>query len=191
MALLKIPVLLTLAACQDEPKPKDAPVDTRDTETSPPEETDTPLQESGDTGTEPSLSWVYAEVGKDAKACGLVSDGTVRCWGADAWKEVAPPEDVVFQQLHVEGDAACGILSDGELACWCLDVGPEVNPLCTEPWPSGPFVRVEVGGGACAQRADGTLACFGGSIASGAPVEPLLDFGKLCIETSGGPGCSG
>jgi hypothetical protein len=176
MALLASQLLLILAACQQEPEPTDPSVETDNTETGTVSETGTPTPESGDTGTEPLLSWVYAEVGKDAKACGLISDGTVRCWGAEGWIAVAPPEDVVFQQIHVEGDAACGVLEDGEIACWCLDTGLEENPLCTEPWPSGPFVRVEVGSGACAQRADDTITCFGGGIASGAPDEPLLDF---------------
>jgi hypothetical protein len=180
MALLAT-FLLSLASCQDEATSTDHPGEHPAPETGGPQaETGTPSPEtgeSGDTGTSPALSWVYAEVGEDARACGRVSDGTVRCWGSVGWEQVAPPPEVVFQQLSVGDKAACGVLESGELACWCLGAHDEdtIYELCQQV-PKGTFVRVETGEyDACAQQEDGTLVCFGASDLE-PPSQPLVDF---------------
>ncbi|MBA2321466.1 MAG: hypothetical protein H0V89_09945 [Deltaproteobacteria bacterium] len=179
-----ITALLLACTCRDDP----AVADVVGADTDVPEDTvTTPLPEpethSGDTGTThetdtaAELTWVSADIGYNL-ACGLVSDGTVRCWGTAECEAVTPRPDETFTAISVGGEAGCGLRPDGTVRCWCCD---EVNTgdICLEA-PPGSFDRVLVGNhDACAQDSAGILTCWGGQPfdrEGEQPVGPVIDF---------------
>lgn len=85
-------------------------------------------------------------------ACGLRSDGRVRCWGAAG----AVPEGK-FVRLGVAEKTACGLRATGRIECWG-ETGSWFRP------PSaGRYTDLDGQGGSfCALRADGVVACWGG-----------------------------
>lgn len=170
-------IAVTLAACTAPPT---TPADPPATDGPPPPVPD--LRDSSDSGTaappEP-LVFVGVGVSKDNDGCGLVSDGTVRCWGSSAFLGAIPGPEVHLVQLAVDNGNECGVATDGRLGCWCHDTSTYV--LCGQE-PDGAFERVEVNADlACGQRAGGTLACFvpaegGQAMIRAQPSEPLLDY---------------
>ncbi len=49
--------------------------------------------------------------------CGVMTDGSVSCWGAHVPGALSPPA-VELVQVSVQSDHACGIRPDGTLICW-------------------------------------------------------------------------
>jgi hypothetical protein len=143
---------------------------------------DTVARDTGDTSVrydtgEPLLTWEQVDIGSSfTMACGIVSDGTIRCWGAPACTQYAPPATVEMLQVSVGGANACGLRRDGTVQCWCCELSsyPEV---CTES-PPGSFTRIELGlYHACAQDAAGYLTCWGAEeLTTDVPAEPFGDF---------------
>lgn len=130
-------------------------------------------------------------VAGDHHFCARMSDGTVRCWGADNWGQLGrgesgePPagEAIVaavglanVAQVSAAGDTTCALLADGSVDCWGsnlsgalgLGVDPAVSDFDPHPTPSpvdlggAAAARVDVGyGNTCALLGAGGLVCWG------------------------------
>ncbi|HEY0605346.1 MAG TPA: hypothetical protein VGD58_20665, partial [Herpetosiphonaceae bacterium] len=89
--------------------------------------------------------------------CGLRTNGTVICWGANGYGQMFVPFDS-FTQISSHGATSCGVRVDRTLVCWGDNRWSQATPL------SGEFQAVSVGGRfACGLRIDGTLGCWGDS----------------------------
>lgn len=101
----------------------------------------------------PSLPWDQVSLFED-HACGVLSNGRLRCWGAPYTGDPSPPTGR-HVQVAVGGVGACAIADDGEIACW----GGLPTP------PAGSFRQLAAGQShMCALADDLTITCFGGSI---------------------------
>jgi len=93
--------------------------------------------ETDDSGAD--LYWTSVATGTSFNtSCGLVSDGTMRCWGGPSCVARAPPATEQFVQVSAGVDDVCALRPDGTLACWCCD--PANQGTCEE-MPSGQFTR--------------------------------------------------
>lgn len=126
-------------------------------------------------------------------ACAIRRDGTLACWGLNGDGQATPPpgafvsvasgtqhscarnvDDVVAcwgapdtfghlhnqiaQEVHCGDTSTCVIHRDGTLECTGR------YPQLRQP-PSGRFVQMDIGlDHACAVRADGSVACWGGNL---------------------------
>jgi Regulator of chromosome condensation (RCC1) repeat len=91
----------------------------------------------------------------DNHSCGVRSDGTLACWGANFYGESAPPAGT-FTQVAAGSLHSCGVRTGGALACWSYNANGQSSP------PSGTFTAVTVGQyHSCGLRTDGTVACWG------------------------------
>lgn len=116
-------------------------------------------------------------VAGDHHFCSRMSDGTVRCWGADDWGQLGrgesaevPPEGAAIPasvgltnvaQLSAAGDVTCALLANGSIECWGANlsgtlgvaIDPAISDFDRHPTPSpvdlggAPAVRVDVGYG--------------------------------------------
>jgi len=101
--------------------------------------------------------------------CGLLSDGTLTCWGLSLPDgSVDQPPGGVFTQLAVTSSFGCALEPDGEVLCWGWgSKGWNDSPFAT-PQPEGRFARLtgfldcDSGGCVCGIRTDGSVACWGG-----------------------------
>jgi hypothetical protein len=109
-------------------------------------------------------------------ACAVMSDHTVRCWGAndrgqlgngtqqDSATPVQPNLRGV-QHLALGDDHACVLLDDASVACWGnIGFGPKPGPTLVPTGVVGvhDMARVfAVGGASCATAKDGPLVCWG------------------------------
>ena len=88
-------------------------------------------------------------------ACGLRPSGAVECWGLGVGAGFVPAG--TYTRISAWGQALCALQTDGSIRCWgdAFDAPPaEIQ---------GEFVDVAAGPEvACARRATGELACFGG-----------------------------
>jgi len=90
-----------------------------------------------------------------ANACGIQSDGTLDCWGWNAYGNNYPPAGT-FKQVSSGYVHACGIRTDGTMACWGENTDGKAVPI------SGVFTQVSAGEKHnCAIRTDGTVVCWG------------------------------
>lgn len=88
--------------------------------------------------------------------CGLLADGTPRCWPGNNHPTPTSVPDAKFRKVSVGSLTACGIRLDEGLVCWG-------NPkyALTDP-PQGRFRDVSTGDNhACAVKTDGTAVCWG------------------------------
>ncbi len=127
-----------------------------------------PSLESEETWPEPEVSslepditallegpFVEIDIGPEL-ACGLLSDGRVKCWGKDSAADSAPTEQR-FSLVEAGLDTACGIDMSGQLVCWGLDDFLDFDD------PSGPHMTVALSARRlCALRMDGALVCSEG-----------------------------
>ena len=89
--------------------------------------------------------------------CGVMSNGSVACWGADEYGEATPPAGS-FVSFSAGGAHTCGVRNNGSVACWGWDEYGQATP------PAGSFDSVSVGyGHTCGLRSDGSVACWGGN----------------------------
>jgi hypothetical protein len=137
-----------------------------------------------DSGATPALTWVYVDTGTNSMSCGLISDGSVECWGLPICTSHAPAPSDRFTQLSVGGFDACGVREDGTVGCWCCDLGGVASEVCTEA-PAGIFDRVIVGASiACARAMTGELTCWGWDGFTGEGAQPVGPVGAFAIEAN-------
>lgn len=137
----------------------------------------------------------YTAISSSAnRTCGLLADGTPKCWGSETYDEsfgFDVPVDS-FIRISVGVDHACGIHADGTVACWgttcsihypsfaitCADFGGPRTP------PAGTFTQVSAGGfHTCGLRPGGVGECWGGINEFGQSTVPA---GHLYSEISTG-----
>ena len=96
--------------------------------------------------------------GSATHTCGLKADGTVGCWGGNAYGQSSPPAGR-FLSVSAGEYHSCGLRTDGSVACW----GNSANGrLGTEAERAGPFVSVSAGQyQTCAVRTNGNAFCWG------------------------------
>jgi hypothetical protein len=87
--------------------------------------------------------------------CGVKSDGTVACWGANSSGQATPPGGT-FTQISAGGFHNCAVRADGAVACWGDNTEGQAAP------PGGIFTQASAGNfHTCGLRSDGTIACWG------------------------------
>ncbi len=103
----------------------------------------------------------------DGHSCGVRTDGTVACWGENAFGEATPPSGT-FTEVSAGDGHSCGVRTDGSVACWGQNAEGEATP------PTGTFTQVSAGNShTCGLRTDGTVACWGRN--SGGEATPPAD----------------
>lgn len=99
------------------------------------------------TFTQLSAGWGYT--------CGVRTDETVSCWGADDSGQASPPA-VPFVQVSAGPDHACGVRTDATVRCW----GARADGQAAAP--GGTFSQVSAGEShTCGIRTDGSVDCWG------------------------------
>ncbi len=143
----------------------------------------------------PDDVFVSLSNGEDA-ACGIKTDGTLRCWGylidTEAWRDFGAPTGS-FSQIDVwrrgQQRVGCGILSDtSSLSCWDDDGNELDGPLAA---PSGSFLDVSLEEDlACAVASDGNVICWGDSQLIAPPAvqatKVSISDGRSCALDSSG-----
>ncbi len=130
--------------------------------------------------------WTQVVAGRST-SCGIRQDGSVGCWGLDAWGESSPPKGS-FTSVDLGWRHGCGLRTDGTIACWGDDAWGQATP------PEGTFVSV---GAAdffnCALDSEGAVTCWGQTTRSAwqAPpadqrFETLAVGGMIACGISGG-----
>ena len=88
-------------------------------------------------------------------SCGLRSDGTVVCWGNNAWGQADAPEGE-FSTVSAGYGHSCGLLADETVVCWGANWDGQTDA------PDGKFSTVSAGyGHSCGIRTDWTVVCWG------------------------------
>lgn len=150
-----------------------------------------------------AVTFVSVSAGSD-HTCGVKSDGTVACWGANTYGESSPPIGS-FASVSAGEYSTCGVKADGIVACWG-DGAPPVGTFVSISlstaisyagcglktdgtiacWgfpapPTGTYISVAVAGcvwgvQACGVRTDGTVTCWGQDIEYGVQTPPAGTF---------------
>ena len=167
-ALLILGVLVALVACGREEavspdvntEPAASPATAATSEPTPTPGTGQPSNVvTGTTASavyDPNVDFASVSAGF-VHTCGVRTDGSVACWGANYDGQATPPEGE-FASVSAGNPGACGVRTDGSLACWGDD------RLGQATLPEGEFASVSAGAGyACGVRNDGSVACWGDS----------------------------
>jgi alpha-tubulin suppressor-like RCC1 family protein len=113
---------------------------------------------TGETAVPPPLplTWLEADAGGN-HSCGLVSDGSVRCWGHTSCLEGLPDPALRFRTIAAGDLHTIGIREDGGLTAWCCDY----SSFCSVALPDGTFDRVVSGHEwSCVRQTDGDWKCL-------------------------------
>jgi hypothetical protein len=148
----------------------------------------------------PQVAGVTQVSANAGQTCGLKSDGTIACWGQDAftppagtftqvrtpcaisaadatvvcWGQAAPAGN--FTQISAGSGITCGVKTNGFISCagapnYC---GSGADPWCPVCNGANTLSQVSVGGGqtACGLNTDGTISCWGGNMCSNCSIYP-------------------
>lgn len=94
------------------------------------------------------------------RACALLRNGTVRCWGGTVLGEVSSLTTI--QNLNARGSNFCAVAMDGRVYCWNGAPRDSAQPALVAV--AGITTAVEVAAGsnhACARLRDSTVVCWG------------------------------
>jgi alpha-tubulin suppressor-like RCC1 family protein len=72
--------------------------------------------------------------------CALRTDGTLACWGYNAYGQATPPAGT-FSQVSAGYYHTCGVRTDGTLACWGNNGSWQASP---PPAPSARSARAMI-----------------------------------------------
>ena len=114
----------------------------------------------------PRGAFTAVTVGDD-HSCGIRPDGSVECWGDDAYGQSTPPPGT-FTALSAGSSFTCGLRPDGRAECWGglpadrdYGSGPARSEHAPVPAPTGQFAALSAGlGQACGLRLDGGMDCW-------------------------------
>ena len=104
--------------------------------------------------------------------CALSAEGTIDCWGIDAYDMLDPPTGI-YDSLSIGANSGCVLNSDNLPTCWGL--GSPARPhLGQGIVPDGiRFHTLSVGAyHVCGVRLDETITCWG----AGSPTDPAGPF---------------
>ncbi len=88
-------------------------------------------------------------------SCGLLSDGTIECWGNNESDQLNAP-DGRYLSVSAGGDHSCGVRSDGAIRCWGDNDDGKLSV------PAGEYSSVSAGGDhSCGLGSDGSIECWG------------------------------
>jgi probable HAF family extracellular repeat protein/uncharacterized repeat protein (TIGR03803 family)/YVTN family beta-propeller protein len=103
-------------------------------------------------------------------ACGVRTDGTLACWGANFAGQATPPAGS-FMQITAGGSHTCALESNGAVACW--------GGAAAQAPPPGAFIQISAGDShTCGVGTDGTIACWGTNL-SGQSIAPAGTFTQV------------
>lgn len=117
------------------------------------------------------------DTGSDLASCGVTSDFTVVCWGAnlDPFSNVPKGQ---FRSITVGSTHVCGLLNDATIECWGLGFYGQAKT------PSGRFISVSTSDSrTCAVTITRNLRCWGFSYHASADV-PSGAFSNVVLGTS-------
>lgn len=116
------------------------------------------------------LEGALAITGRGTGVCGLLPDGTVRCWDGNL-PAVSQPVPELAGVVEIDGDAqsACARLVSGEVRCWGANNGGQLgdgtftNRAVPGPVPNlPPAIRMAFNNfGGCVLAADAGVTCWG------------------------------
>ena len=102
-----------------------------------------------------SVRFEAVSAGSLLHSCGLRTDGTINCWGRNAWQQTSAPSGT-FSAVSAGSEHSCGLRTDGTITCWGDDSEGQTSA------PSGAFSAVSAGSfHSCGLRTDGTINCWG------------------------------
>ena len=104
----------------------------------------------------------------NSQSCAVLSDGTVKCWGAPS-PGVAVQNVSGAVQVSAGGSHSCAVLSDGTVKCWGSNSSGQLGDGSTANSTAGVAVQnvsgavqVSAGGShSCAILSDGSVKCWG------------------------------
>jgi len=112
--------------------------------------------DAGKTAVPGVFSFMGITAGDDF-TCGLVTDGSVQCWG-NLPGGIVPDPTLTFIDIHAGARHVCGLLADGTVLCYG-DAASGVTSV-----PSGVYQSISTGTDvACAVGRDHTIICWGDS----------------------------
>ncbi len=96
----------------------------------------------------------------DNHTCGILTDGTLKCWGQNTYGQASPVDRKgPYTDLAARSDYACGIVA-ARIQCWGRNVAGRVEA------PTYTAITVKTGfDHACALNAQGTMFCWGDNTA--------------------------
>ena len=88
-------------------------------------------------------------------SCGLRTDGTITCWGANTYGQATAP-DGQYSAVTAGPNHSCGLRTNGTITC------SGHNGVGQATAPDGQYSAVSVGWGhSCGLRTNGTITCWG------------------------------
>ena len=116
--------------------------------------------------------------------CGLKSDGTVVCWGNNAYGQATVPAGLAsVSKISAGWHHTCALRSDATVLCW------GDNSYNQSTVPTGLTAVTEIAAGyyySCAVRSDATVACWGGGAGLSGPPSGLTGVGTLSLGPNHG-----
>lgn len=110
--------------------------------------------ESEQMGPPPSGSFEKVVIGNH-HGCGILTDGTARCWGNNDYGQWVPSQDR-FKSLALDKFSTCGVRTDGSVTCW-----GQITQHYGPGAPAGVFTSVaSYFGRTCAIKVDGSVQCW-------------------------------
>ena len=93
--------------------------------------------------------------------CGLLTDATVVCWGANDWGQSTSPTGT-FASVSTFLDHTCGVKTNGQVVCWGANENSEGDHMGQATPPPGEFSSVSAGGlHTCGVKTGGQVVCWG------------------------------
>ena len=129
----------------------------------------------------PQTTTTYSAVSAGGgHSCGLRTDGTITCWGANFAGQAEAPE-AVYTAVSAGVDHSCGLRTDGSITCWGHNGNGQAEA------PEGVHSAVSAGWRhSCGLRSDGTITCWGANVGGRAEAPEGV---YTAVSAGGGHSC--